>query len=177
MESFRGGHIGGHITDGQLTDLMLGSASNEVKAHLKSCATCADEAAQFSFAVGSFEQESRIWAERQAATTPAVRPESQSSAGWLHIPAAWGAAAVAIAIGITLGVTHTGVHPDAQVAGSAATTAVASQVSADTLKADNKLLEAIDGKLRWSEPSSARAYGLKVRSNGTHGKGLERSSD
>jgi hypothetical protein len=173
-----------HLTDDQFTDLLLGAISPAVVAHLDTCAKCSDEAQRVSGAIGSFAQQSRLWAERRAASRPAPTPR-RSPLAWLPItPIAWAAAVLALAAGI--GIAHrerlatappslAEVHsaPAPALAASTAPTvaiasaptgiapaAAASPVAPATLKSDNELLSAIDGELTDTDLSGASTYGL-----------------
>jgi len=175
---------GAHLSDEQFTGLLLGTISPAVGAHLKVCAQCAEEAERVSGAIASFEQESRAWAERRAASRPSLGQDRQPVFAWLQLAGrsqAWTAAALAIvlAVGIGAGVrtgigtgnrTGTGVSHQEDRAAAAAPAAVpqvakakaAAVVTPASLKADNELLSAIDGELSAEAAPSASAYGLTV---------------
>ena len=182
-----------HLTDEQFADLLLGTNPSAVQAHLKACTQCAEEAERVSGAIGSFEQHSRLWAERRAATRPALA--RQPAFEWLYRPQAWAAAALAVALaaGFTITAhnrraaavpadgsqTATAQTPSVQAPATPAQTTLpaagqstiaqaepAPRVSPATLKADNDLLSAIDGELRANEPTAASTYGLNVAAHG-----------
>ena len=164
-----------HLTDEQFSDLLCGANPPEVKAHLEACAQCSEEADRVSFALGSFEQQSRLWAERRAASQPMLVSHRQPAFPWLHRPQAWTAAALAIALAAGIGVavrndvTGHKDHPrDAQQ--QLATTQPAPAVSPATLKADNALLSAIDGELRADDSAPAAMYGLTATSRGARAR-------
>ena len=173
-----------HLTDDQFTDLLLGTISPAVVAHLDTCAKCSDEAKRVSGAIGSFAQQSRLWAERRAASHPAPTPRRNQLA-WLPVtPIAWAAAVLALAAGI--GIAHrerftaappslAAVHSAPPLAAPATTeptvavasaptgiapAAAASPVAPATLKSDNELLSAIDGELTDTDLTGASTYGL-----------------
>jgi hypothetical protein len=155
-----------HLTDAQFTDLLLGTIPPAVIAHLEACPHCAEEAQRVSGAIGSFAQQSRLWAERRAAARPAQT--RQLSLAWLRVPPiAWVAATLTLAAGI--GLFHRAQHHAsatqtqtiAAVQPASARPAPAAITSA-TLKADNELLSAIDGELSADAAPSASAYGLTV---------------
>jgi hypothetical protein len=181
--------LAAHLTDEQFSDLLLGAGAPAVQAHLKACSQCAEEAERVSAAIGSFEQQSRLWAERRAASHSVLVPRRQSAFAWLHIPTtpqAWTAAAAAVALAVGVGVSvrdgfnfsdrrapsvqTTSMHASvaqtaavqAPIAGvqPAAQVSPATGVSPTTLKADNDLLSAIDGELRADESTPASLYGL-----------------
>jgi len=153
-----------HLTDEQFTDLLLGTVPPVVAAHLEACSICKEEAAQVSTAIGSFEAESRLWAERRAATRPAIEPTRRPvwSGSWLPRPASL-AAAVAVVVVAAFGISHRGSGTGAPAEGTEQAVAAppAQPVPASTLQADNQLLTAIDGELRWNDQSPAGVYGLK----------------
>jgi hypothetical protein len=96
-----------HLSDEQFADLLLGSTPSAVQAHVRVCTQCADEAERVSGAIGSFEQQTRRWAERRTATQPVLASDRQLAFAWLHLPAtpqAWTAAAltVVLAAGISV---------------------------------------------------------------------------
>jgi hypothetical protein len=169
-------HLTNHLTDEQFTDLLLGTSPSAVQAHLKACSACAEEAERVSGAIGSFEQHSRIWAERRAAMPPIMAPVRPPVFEWLHRPQAWTAAALAIALAVGVGVSarnhHVPVAP-AQVA----TAQPAPAVSPATLKADNELLSAIDGELRADESTPASAYGLSTAAHESRNRPAKRMID
>jgi hypothetical protein len=116
-----------HLTDEQFAELLLGSTSAPVQAHLGVCAQCAEEADRVSGAIGSFEQQTRLWAERRTATQPVLSSPRHAALAWLQLPAgpqAWAAAALAVALAAGLGVSVR-----SHRAGMA--TQVASQVSSE----------------------------------------------
>jgi len=166
----------GHLTDAQFTDLLLGAIPAQVASHLEACGQCAEEVERVSGAIGSFEQQSRLWAERRVAAQPMRAPGRQTLLAWLNVPggrAAWAGAALAIVlvagIGIGIGIGHRGGQTAALrrdqrpvaalLPGPAAS---APEVPTATLKADNALLSAIDGDLSAEAAPSPSAYGLTV---------------
>jgi hypothetical protein len=159
-----------HLTDEQFTELLLGAVPPSVAAHLECCAVCKREAAQISTAIGSFEAESRLWAERRAATRPALQPTHMPgwAASWLPRPAALATAVVIVAVVIVgaFGISHRIAKPTAAPAEGSGQAVVSEvqpiqPVPTSTLQADNELLSAIDGELRWNDQSPATVYGLK----------------
>jgi hypothetical protein len=167
-----------HLTDEQFTDLLLGTSPSSVRAHLKACPQCAEEAARVSGAIGSFAEQTRLWAERHAASHPVLVPQRQPVFEWLHRPSAWTAAALAFALAAGIGVSVRNQHtrPIQQQAVVAKPAAVP-QVSPATIQADNELLSAIDGELRADESTSASAYGLDTNSRSTRTRASKRVSD
>ena len=165
-----------HLTDAQFSDLLLGANPAAVRAHLEACPQCSEEADRVSRAIGSFEQQSRLWAERRAASRPLLATQRQPVFPWLHRPQAWTAAALAIALAVGIGVTVRNDHPRA-VPLQVATTQSAPAVSPATLKADNELLSAIDGELRADESTPATMYGLTVTSRGVRTRAPKRISN
>jgi len=152
-----------HLTDAQFTDLLLGAIPPSVIAHLESCPQCAEEAQRVSCAIGSFAEQSRLWAERRAASRPAHASARATPLAWLGVPPiAWIAATVALAVG--LGIARRASHsapPTQPVAAVQSAPAVApAAVTSATLKADNALLSAINGELSADAAPSASAYGL-----------------
>jgi hypothetical protein len=167
-----------HLTDEQFTGLLLGSIPPAVIAHLESCSGCAQEADRVSGAIGSFAQQSRLWAEnrataRRAATHPVATQAQRTARAWLGTPVApvaWAAAALAVIAGI--GVAHQAGHPASAPQALQAPQAIqtvaavppapgsadapAGPVNPATLKADNQLLSAIDGELTDSDISGAQ---------------------
>ena len=164
-----------HLTDAQFTDLLLGANPAAVRAHLEGCPQCSDEADRVSRAIGSFEQQSRLWAERRAASRPLLATQPQLVFPWLHRPQAWTAAALAIALAVGIGVTVRNDHPRAVQL--QAKVQPAPVVSPATLKADNELLSAIDGELRADESTPATMYGLTVTSRGVRTRAPKRISN
>ena len=150
-----------HLTDAQFTELLLGANPAAVRAHLEACPQCSEEADRVSRAIGSFEQQSRLWAERRAASRPLLATQPQLVFPWLHRPQAWMAAALAIPRAVQL---QAKVQP-------------APAVSPATLKADNELLSAIDGELRADESTPATMYGLTVTSRGVRTRAPKRISN
>ncbi|HEY4382427.1 MAG TPA: hypothetical protein VGN01_18905 [Acidobacteriaceae bacterium] len=170
-----------HLTDEQFTDLLLGTSPASVQAHLKACPQCAEEAARVSGAIGSFQQQTRLWAERRAASQPALTSQRQPIFEWLHRPAAWTTAGLAIAltVGISVSVHKSHQQPmhGQQQAAVSQHPVVKQQISAATIKADNELLSAIDGELRADESSSMSAYGLIPSAHGSHSRAPKRVSN
>ena len=166
-----------HLTDEQFTDLLLGTSPSPVQAHLKACPQCAAEAASVSGAIGSFAQQTRLWAERRAASQPVLVPQRQPVFEWLHRPRAWTAAALAIALAAGIGVSVRNNHASSEPRQAVISQPAVPQVSPATIKADNELLSAIDGELRADESTSASAYGLDVNSHSTHNRVSKRTSD
>jgi len=165
-----------HLSDAQFTDLLLGANPPAVRAHLEACPQCAEEADRVSAAIGSFEQQSRLWAERRAASQPILASQRQSAFPWLHRPQAWTAAALAIALAVGIGVAVRTDRPRA-VPQQVAMTQPAPAVSPATLKADNELLSAIDGELRADESTPATMYGLTVTSRSVRTRTSKRISN
>ena len=168
-----------HLTDEQFADLLLGANPSSVQAHLKACPKCAEEAERVSGAIGSFERQTRLWAERRAASQPILAPQRRPVFEWLHRPRAWTAASLAIALAAGIGVSARNSHQQPaqpQVAIVHSQPAVP-QVSPATIKADNELLSAIDGELRADESTSASAYGLDVNSSNARTRASKRISD
>jgi hypothetical protein len=188
-----------HLTDEQFADLLLGTNPSAVQAHLKACKQCAEEAERVSSAIGSFEQHSRLWAERRAAARPALAPKRPPAFEWLYRPQAWTAAALAIALAVGATINARNHRAASALANESQTAAVqtpapqapsvqapvaqptvvqstiaqaepAPRVSPATLKADNDLLSAIDGELSAGESTPASAYGLSVAVKGVRTK-------
>ena len=154
-----------HLTDEQFADLLLGATPAAVQDHLKGCSACAEEADRVAGAIGSFEQQSRLWAERRAATSPTLTPAPAPAFAWLHRPQSWTAAALAIVLAAGFSVAARNHHaPVAQT--QVAKVQPTPAVSPSTLKADNELLSAIDGELRADESTPAIAYGLNTSAHG-----------
>jgi hypothetical protein len=161
-----------HLTDTQFTELLLGTIPPSVIAHLETCPQCAEEAQRVAGAIGNFAEQSRLWAERRAASRSARMPARQTPLAWLGIPVApvaWVAATVALAVG--LGIMHRAEHtaPTTQsIAAVQSAPAVAPvAVNPATLKADNALLSAINGELSADAAPSASAYGLTASHRST----------
>jgi hypothetical protein len=167
-----------HLTDAQFSDLLLGANPPAVRAHLDACPQCSVEAEQVSLAIGSFEQQSRLWAERRTASRPLLVSNRQPAFSWLHRPQAWTAAALAITLAAGIGVAvrnDISIHKDhPQPAEQLATARPAPAVSPATLKADNALLSAIDGELRADESTPAALYGLTATSRSTRARAPKR---
>jgi len=173
-----------HLTDEQFTDLLLGSGPAGVQDHLLSCPQCSAEAERVSAAIGSFEQQTRLWAERRAAARPALTPMRPPAFQWLHRPQVWASAALAVALAagfalsshlhrsqaIPVVAQSTAPRPapsqvtiaanDARQPAAVAAHAPAAAVSPATIKADNQLLSAINGELRADESTPASLYGI-----------------
>jgi hypothetical protein len=170
-----------HLTDAQFSDLLLGTNPPSVRAHLDACSLCSAEAERISLAIGSFEQQSRLWAERRAASQPILVSHPQPAFSW-HRPVTWTAAALAITLAAGLGVTLrngssvTKDHPQT-LQQQLAAAQPAPAVSPATLKADNALLSAIDGELRADESTPATLYGLTATSRGGRARVSKRVSN
>jgi hypothetical protein len=167
-----------HLSDEQFSDLLLGAKPAAVRAHLDACPQCSAEAERVSAAIGSFEQQSRLWAERRAATALGIQGrDRQPVLPWLRQPQARAAAvalAIAVAVGIGIGVRNDRVHTaQPQVAN----VQPAGVVSPETLKADNELLAAIDGELRADESAPASMYGLTAASRSGRARVSKRISN
>jgi hypothetical protein len=176
-------HLAGqstHLTDEQFTELLLGTQLPAVRAHLDTCPQCAKEAAQVSGAIAGFEQQSRLWAARRAASRPGVVTGRESVFGWIGRPQAWTAAVLAIAVATGIGVF---VRRDripvqhAVMTGQATPATSAPQPTPATLKADNDLLTAIEGELRADESTSASVYGLTTATRVNRSKAAKRISE
>jgi len=165
-----------HLTDAQFTDLLLGAIPPSVTAHLDACPQCAEEAQRVSGAIGSFDRQSRLWAERRAAAHPMPAPSRQPALSWLNRPAAWSAAAAALVLATVLGVAHRNEHvvPTQQ---QVAAVQPAPEVSPATLKADNDLLSAINGELSADATPPASLYGLKVNTHTTRARSFKGMSN
>lgn len=161
-----------HLTDEQFTDLLLGAAPAEVQAHLGQCSQCAEEANRVCGAIASFQQQSRVWAERRSAASAILTAERRAAFSWFHLPQAWATAAVmfALAAGVGLAVRehHPPQHPDIAAVSPPA------QTTAASLKADNALLAAIDGELRADESTPASVYSLTRARRGDPARSAKR---
>jgi len=180
-----------HLTDEQFTDLLLGTIPASVTAHLQACPDCAEEAQRVSGAIGSFSQQSRLWAECRTATSRAAStmPVHHPVLAWFSRPMAWSAAVAALAIatvagiGIESGIAHKG-NPIAGLAGQQQQTAQiqpaalapAATPKAD-LNADNNLLAAIDEELSAQPAPSSSLYGLKVGAQVPRARSMKRMSN
>lgn len=162
-----------HLSDEEFTGLLLGAIPPGVIAHLEGCGQCRLEAERFSGAIGSFAQQSRVWAERRAATLPGPALARPLAVSWLGLPAgtvAWSGAALALVLAAGVGLAHRSGQSGqtaavrqpgiAQEQSPVEAPVQAATVSAATLKADNELLSAIDGKLSGGDTPSASDYGL-----------------
>jgi hypothetical protein len=171
-----------HLTDEQFTDLLLGTIPSSVTAHLQACPECAEEAQRVSGAIGSFSQQSRLWAERRAAST---MPAHHSVLSWFSRPMAWSAAAAALAIATVVGVgvessiarkghPMDGQQQTAQIQPAPVVTAATPKAD---LSADNNLLAAIDEELSAQSAPQAGLYGLKVGAQVPRGRSMKRMSN
>jgi hypothetical protein len=163
-----------HLTDEQFSELLLGSTPSAIQEHLKACSQCSDEAERVSAAIGSFSQQSRLWAECRIAARPILAPVRPPVFEWIHRPQAWTAAALAIALAAGIGISGRN-HRSPTVASPVASVNPAPQVSPEALKADNELLSAIDGELRADESTPAIAYGLNTASHGERNRSAKRT--
>jgi hypothetical protein len=159
-----------HLTDEQFTELLLGGTSRSVSEHLKVCSQCSEEAERVSVAIGSFEQQSRLWAERETATHTRIRAR-RSAYSWLGPAPAWAAAAAATVIVFGLVFHSTGrighsAHPQPEISTAASQPAA----GPSTLQSDNALLAAIEGELRVEDAPSANVYGLDLGVRTVHTK-------
>jgi hypothetical protein len=170
-----------HLTDEQFTNLLLGTCTTSVRAHLQECAQCSQEAERVSNAIAGFEQQSRLWAERRAASLPALQADRRPGFAWIYRPQAWTVAALTIALGLGIGVSvrRASVPQDHKLAEQPPMMQVhrAAVVSPSTLKADNDLLSAIDGELRADESTPASVYGLMSATHGARSKSGKRMSN
>ena len=162
MENHRDSYLT-HLTDEQFTDLLLGTSPAAVTAHLSACPQCAQEAQRVSGAIGSFAQQSRLWAERRAASLPVRDRDWQPAFPWLHSPTnpqAWTVAGLAVALALGIGVSLRVDRARPVERQVAAKLQPAAAVSPTILKSDNALLTAIDGELRADESATSGMYGL-----------------
>jgi hypothetical protein len=163
-----------HLTDEQFSDLLLGTNPSSVQQHLKTCSACAEEADRVAGAIGSFDRQTRLWAERRAATLPILVPSRPSSLAWMVRPQAWTAVALTIVFAAAVGISGNNHHPSpapAQIAQSQPS----AEVSPSTLKADNDLLSAIDGELRADDSSADSSYGLNTAAHGVRTRSAKRT--
>jgi hypothetical protein len=173
---------GTHLNDEQFTELLLGETSPAIVAHLKVCAHCSEEADRVSTAIGNFERQSRLWAEREAASHPRLTTPKRSFEGSFHLPT-WVAAAVAAALVVTVEfegglVRHPAKVPVAVATVQPATSPVAAPVASPaTIAADNALLAAIDGELRGDDAPPSSVYGLSLSERPSNGKSAGRISN
>jgi hypothetical protein len=164
--------VADHLSDEQFADLLLGTSPSAVRSHLKACSECADEADRVAGAIGSFSQQSRLWAERRAATQPPILARKPAFE-WLHRPQAWTAAALTMALAAGFGVAARNHRAPAAPAQPSRVQA-APAVTPSTLQADNDLLSAIDGELRADESTPAIAYGLNTSAHGVRNRPAKR---
>jgi len=185
-------NCGGHLTDEQFTELLLGGRPAWAQAHLEECAECREEAERVAGAIGEFSEQSFMWAERRAAARPRQAAERHPALLWLVRPQAWTAAALTIALAVGVGMTlqrerarttqqavttaQTGAA-GATKTETGVTTLQAATVAPATLKADNALLTAIDGELRADESTPASLYGLETDTSGKGTKSGKRTSN
>ncbi len=168
-----------HLSDEQFAGMICGAVAPEVRSHLEVCSLCAAEAEQVSSAIGGFERDSRLWAERRAAATPVAYPVRQPIPAWLQVPAAWAVAAVAMVIATTVGLPHFGDRSASVISNAAmiSTASSAPEVAAATLKSDNELLSAIDVKLSANDTPPAQFYGLQEDEHATQSSSPHEVSD
>ncbi len=161
-----------HLTDEQFADLLLGTKTPAVRAHLDTCPKCSQEAERMSTAIGSFQQLSSAWAERRAATAEPLRAADARRFSWSHRPLAWSAAALVIALTAGFGISRHADHP--QQAQQPVALVEPAVVPKATLQADNQLLSAIDGELRTNESTATGMYGLSAPSHEARTKSVRR---
>jgi hypothetical protein len=163
-----------HLSDEQFTELLLGTKAPAVRAHLEVCPQCSKEAERVSAAIGSFQQQSSLWAEHRAATAqPLHVRDSRPAFSWVHRPLAWSAAALVIALTAGIGISRHADHsqPNQQPVAQEQPVVV---VTPGTLQSDNQLLSAIDGELRADDSTANGMYGLNVASHETPTKSVRR---
>lgn len=166
-----------HLSDVQFTGLLLGDIPQDVREHLAICDECTREAEKVSAAIGSFEHESRVWAENRVASRPAFQPR-QHLLPWSHSPRVWAVSAAATAILLLAG-TESLRYTEHSVSStpSEMTRTSTAEVAPSTLRSDNELLSAIDGELRWTDPSPSTIYGKKSETHADPDRVLKRTSN
>lgn len=166
-----------HLSDEQFTELLLGANPRVVREHLAACPQCAEEAQRVSAAIGSFAEQSRLWAERRAAAQQSIASVRLPRFQWLHGPRAW-ATAGSLAVALAAGVGYT-LHLDrsgpAQPA--VAHSPSAPPVSHTALQSDNELMAAVDREIREDDAATAGMYGLRVTSHNASARVPKRISD
>ena len=164
--------LASHLTDEQFADLLLGTNSPAVRAHMDTCPMCSQEAERMSTAIGSFQQLSSVWAERRATAAEPLRAADARRLSWSHRPLAWSAAALVIALTAGVGISRHADHP--QQAPQPVALAEPAVVPTATLQSDNQLLSAIDGELRADESTATGMYGLNAPSHEVRTKPVRR---
>jgi len=148
-----------HLSDEQFTDLLLGTNPPSVREHLMLCAECSQEAERVAGAISSFSMQTRLWAERRAASHSVHVRETHRTLTWLHRPYGWTAAVVAVIFAMGIGVSLRFDHAR-PAAAPIAQVQPAAPVDPTTIKSDNALLSAIDGELREDDAGNVGMYGL-----------------
>jgi anti-sigma factor RsiW len=165
--------LASHLTDEQFADLLLGTKSPAVRAHMDTCPKCSQEAERMSTAIGSFQQLSSVWAERHAATAEPLRAADARRFSWSHRPLVWSAAALVIALTAGVGLSRHADRPQ-QVPQPVALVQPAVVVPTATLQSDNQLLSAIDGELSADESTATGMYGLNAPAHEVRTKSVRR---
>ncbi len=132
-----------HLSDDDLDDLLLGTASAACTAHAAACELCAQRLQSFRAGIATFNQASIAWSQARSNTLSrdlsTHRPQP-----WLTLAAARSYAAallVVAAVMLTAGIHHRA------LATSASQARVGHALGSDELASDNALLDAIDSEI------------------------------
>ena len=172
-----------HLNESDLTELLCGTASPELHAHISACDACSAELAILTGALKAFNQDSLVASRRQAELHPidtailgAINAPSRNRSFWrtpwaLNWAAAVATATIVFAVTLPLTLHHAASHQSAAVTAPAAP--VAAPDTADDIANDNQMLAEIDAELSQPDPSpleSIPAFAPPVAEHAVHNK-------
>ncbi len=153
-----------HLTEDEMDEALIGTASADRAAHLVSCALCAAKFAEFNSAMANFNQASSAWSE--AKSNALTRDLHQHRTSFrITSSAIWScASAMVIAVGLLLGL---GIHQradesaalQANVSWAQSQSQLSKDVSRGEIASDDAMLRQIDAAINNAEPSPEVLYG------------------
>ena len=155
-----------HLTEEQLSDLLLDQGTAAAQQHVSLCQPCRRELDHLRASIADFNDLSLAWAEHRA---PRIPVPSRAAIRWNAVPA-WSAVGTAAVSAIILLGAHER-HIQSNVSSLAAEASAQASIVAD----DNRLLLAIDQDIRVSHqtPADLSALGLAQTSPARTASGLE----
>lgn len=136
-----------HLSEEDLEELLSGSSSARVYAHIRACASCQLEAARLSEGVEFFKKASFAWAEQRMSRSPVLHPATRKSILFDFSVLLRAAAAVVLCAGAVGTANHMRSHVAQQGA-----------ITAPSIAQENSVLLGIDQELRAEEPSPRLVY-------------------
>jgi hypothetical protein len=155
-----------HITQEEMTELLMGTRTSTLDCHLQACAECRDELERVKSSLALFRTASHAWSERAASKTSEMQqvislPRATSYASW------WKLAAVAAVLLIVFAAAYRikRTSPNGNTAKVTTPSTITTESSQNQIAQDNELLAQVNSEISESVPTPMQPLQISAASS------------